>query len=362
MALLSAEHLAGPGYIILNIQRGLNIIALASVVASSVVMLVKTFIVSKFFFFDATSHVITAIAGLFLIVSECSLFRNFFARNWPLLSPSHGFVTLGCTMMVLGLNMLGNMNKEATSQKSLTLPFWRLLVASGILAIVIGFFNVIASFVFCDRSRGITARRVRSRGAMTLSEVDAESMHYDFDPKHKAFTISSHHTGSVSSRSHVGQSLPMRNGTPSVRNGTPPMRMGSPPAMGAPTPRVDCGSPQLEPQHSSNRLSAFAFSPMSAFKSVRGSFLPSYHSTSPPKPGFLGRPSSSIYSRTTYGGEPAKKKFWQRMAREEEPEVPQIPNEISGPMNINPQFAHLVKPNLAHHPSIRRPEVDFDKI
>lgn len=47
-------------------------------------------------------------------------------------------------MMVLGLNMLGNMNKEATSQKSLTLPFWRLLVASGILSIVIGFFNVVA--------------------------------------------------------------------------------------------------------------------------------------------------------------------------------------------------------------------------
>lgn len=47
-------------------------------------------------------------------------------------------------MTVLGLNMLGNMNKEATSQKSLGLPFWRLLVASGILAIVIGIFNVIA--------------------------------------------------------------------------------------------------------------------------------------------------------------------------------------------------------------------------
>ena len=47
-------------------------------------------------------------------------------------------------MMVLGLNLLGNMNKEATSQDSLGMPFWRLLVASGILAIVIGFFNVIA--------------------------------------------------------------------------------------------------------------------------------------------------------------------------------------------------------------------------
>jgi hypothetical protein len=160
MALLSAEHLAGPGYIILNVMRGLNLIALASVVASSIVMLVKTFIISKvclamhcrrvnylqdqFFFFDACSHVITAIAGLFLMVSECSLFRNFFARNWPLLSPAHGFVTLGCAMMTIGLNMLGNMNKQATSQESLGLPFWRLLVASGILSIVIGFFNIVA--------------------------------------------------------------------------------------------------------------------------------------------------------------------------------------------------------------------------
>jgi hypothetical protein len=160
MALLSADHLAGPGYIILNVMRGLNIIALASVVASSVVMLIKTFIISKvhwllsmthqethiqqFFFFDACSHVITAIAGLFLIVSECSLFRNFFARNWPLLSTAHGFVTLGCAMMTIGLNMLGNMNKQATSQESLGMPFWRLLVASGILCIVIGFFNVVA--------------------------------------------------------------------------------------------------------------------------------------------------------------------------------------------------------------------------
>lgn len=47
MALLSVEQLAGPGYIILNVMRAINIITLASVVSSSVVMLVKTFIVSK---------------------------------------------------------------------------------------------------------------------------------------------------------------------------------------------------------------------------------------------------------------------------------------------------------------------------
>lgn len=255
--------------------------------------------------------------------------------------------------MGIGLNMLGNLNKEATSQKSLGLPFWRLLVASGILAIIIGFFNVVAvsltrsainkngsntlqSFVFRDKARNITARGVRSRGAMTLSEVDTESQ---YDPKHKAFTINTHHTGS-SARSHVG--------------GTPPMHMGTPP--------VDCGSPQpSSPAKDSNpnRLSQFNFSPLRAFHNARQSFLPSYHSSSPTKP-WNHRPASSLYSRTT-SGEPQKRSFWRRKQEQEEEEVPRVP-EISYPLNVNPQFAHLVKPNLAHHPSIRRPEADYDKI
>ncbi|EMD68377.1 hypothetical protein GGP41_003409 [Bipolaris sorokiniana] len=338
MALLSAEHLAGPGYIILNVLRGLNIIALASVVASSVVMLVKTFIISKFFFFDATSHVITAFAGLFFIVSECSLFRSFFARNWPLLSPSHGFVTLGCAMMIIGMNLLGNMNKEATSQKSLTMPFWRLLVASGVLSFVIGLFNIIASFIFRDKSRKITARMVRSRGAMTLHE-DLETQSQwtgsNYESKLKPFTLSSHQTGSTSSR-------------------TPPMRM--------PTPPVDCGSPpQPQPKETdTHHLSQFDFNPLRALRTARQSFLPSYHSqTSPAKLNvFSNRPASSIYSRTT-SGEPSRKRFWQRQREEQEQETARMP-EISYPLNVNPQFAHLVKPNLAHHPSVRRPEFDFD--
>ena len=240
--------------------------------------------------------------------------------------------------------MLGNMNKEATSQASLTMPFWRLLVASGILAIIIGFFNVVASFVFCDKSRRITARMVRSRGAMTLHE-DLETQ---YDPKHKAFTISTHHTGSSTSRSNV-------------YGGTPPMRMGTPP--------VDCGSPPLsthspskENSGSGNHLAQFDFSPLRAFRTARQSFLPSYHSSAAnPKPGFFSRrPSSSIYSRTTSGGEPSKK-FWQRQREEQEEETARMP-QISYPLNVNPQFAHLVKPNLAHHPSVRRPEMDFDKI
>jgi hypothetical protein len=260
-------------------------------------------------------------------------------------------------MMVIGLNMLGNMNKEATSQKSLGLPFWRLLLASGILSIVIGFFNIVAvrtllprreqysnlaqSFVFRDKSRKITSRMVRSRGAMTLQEDMEVGSHYD--PKHKAFTISTHHTGSSSSRTNI-------NG------GSPPMRMGTPP--------VDCGSPQVpspNKESNPNRLSQFDFSPMRVLRNARQSILPSYHSASPAKPSFFShRPSSSLYSRTT-SGEPQKKKFWQRQREEQDEEAARMP-EISYPLNVNPQFAHLVKPNLAHHPSVRRPEADYAKI
>lgn len=159
---LSSKSLAGPGYIILNCIRVMNIVGFLAVIAASVVMLVKTSVSSKFFFFDAVTHVLTAITSsrlrhlwkkretvltslpVFLLASELSLFRVFFARNWPLLSPAHGFVTLALAMIVLGINMLGNLNKEATSQESLGLAFWRVVIASGILIFILGWLNLIA--------------------------------------------------------------------------------------------------------------------------------------------------------------------------------------------------------------------------
>ena len=53
------RSLAGPGYIILNCIRVLNIIALGSVIAASIVLLIRNLIVSNFFFFDAISHIVT---------------------------------------------------------------------------------------------------------------------------------------------------------------------------------------------------------------------------------------------------------------------------------------------------------------
>ena len=68
------RSLAGPGYIILNILRAANIVALLAVVVASCVMLVKTFVVSKFFFFDAISHIITATLGRKYCISSLLLF------------------------------------------------------------------------------------------------------------------------------------------------------------------------------------------------------------------------------------------------------------------------------------------------
>lgn len=47
-------------------------------------------------------------------------------------------------MIFLGNSILGNLNKEATSQTSLGLPFWRLVIASGIIVFVMGFINLFA--------------------------------------------------------------------------------------------------------------------------------------------------------------------------------------------------------------------------
>lgn len=54
------ESMAGPGYVILNAIRVLNIIVLLDIIAASVVMLVKIHVENSFFFFAAVTHVATA--------------------------------------------------------------------------------------------------------------------------------------------------------------------------------------------------------------------------------------------------------------------------------------------------------------
>jgi hypothetical protein len=59
---LTPKQLAGPGYVILNTIRVMNIIGLVAVISSSIVMVVKTVMSSQFYFFDGVSHLIRAFA------------------------------------------------------------------------------------------------------------------------------------------------------------------------------------------------------------------------------------------------------------------------------------------------------------
>ncbi|KAH0551445.1 hypothetical protein GP486_007339 [Trichoglossum hirsutum] len=162
---MSTKNLsAGPGYIILNILRVLNIIALSTVVVASWVMLIKAFAISRPFFIDAINYVTTSTVSMFLIVSELSIFKNYFSRDWPLLGPNSGFVCLGASMTIIGVTILGNLNKQTMSSESIGLPFWRIVISSGILVSVLGVMNIIAS-----KKAGITARQVRSYGAVAAT-------------------------------------------------------------------------------------------------------------------------------------------------------------------------------------------------
>jgi hypothetical protein len=85
-------------------------------------------------------------------VSEIGLFESYFKRNWPLLSIDASFVTLGLAMIVLGFNILGNLNKVATSVENLGLSLWQVVIAGGILSSIMGFFNIIAVSLLVPQS------------------------------------------------------------------------------------------------------------------------------------------------------------------------------------------------------------------
>lgn len=67
-----------------------------------------------------------------------------FDRNWPLLGQDSGFVTLAVAMLILGMGVLGDLNTPATSQESLGLAFWRIVVSAGILAMVMSVVNLVS--------------------------------------------------------------------------------------------------------------------------------------------------------------------------------------------------------------------------
>ncbi|OAA66468.1 hypothetical protein SPI_01044 [Niveomyces insectorum RCEF 264] len=161
------SKLRGIGYRVLNVLRPCNIIALLAVVAASWVMVVMTGVTGQFFFFDAIAHVFISSIALFLILTEVPVgqaLKRYFARTWPVFAPGHGFFWLGTAMVVLGCDMLANLNKPAFTVDNLGLPLWRVILAAGILCLTFGAANFAATLVFRDGPAGLTARMIRADG------------------------------------------------------------------------------------------------------------------------------------------------------------------------------------------------------
>lgn len=57
------RSLAGPGYVILNAIRVLNIVAFLDLIAACAVMLAKIDMLNNFFFFEAVTHAVVALVS-----------------------------------------------------------------------------------------------------------------------------------------------------------------------------------------------------------------------------------------------------------------------------------------------------------
>lgn len=152
-------------------------------------------------------------------------------------------------MIILGVSILGNLNKEATSEDSLGTSYWRIVIASGILACVLGLVNIFASYMFRNKALDITARQVRIHGNLAAQKVyippSAASSTYSppplsakptnnsrrrsFFPNRRSATLPSYHPSSK----YSPQQSPIRNISAPIGSGAGPAMSqtgGSPPA------------------------------------------------------------------------------------------------------------------------------------
>jgi hypothetical protein len=156
----------GSGHLILNGLRALTIIGLGTAMVASWAMIVMSGLTKHFEFFDSMSHFVKFAVAVFLVISEVGLFSKYFANNWPVLSPTHSLAFLGLAQFVIGIAIMGDLTKPAYLIDNLGQPLWRLVIASGILNITFGAFNIIASTIFRDGKNHITARQIRSDGSL----------------------------------------------------------------------------------------------------------------------------------------------------------------------------------------------------
>ncbi|KAL6852924.1 hypothetical protein ACO1O0_007472 [Amphichorda felina] len=157
----------GVSMIILQVLRVFTLIGLATVMASAWVLAVKINMSKPYFVFDAASLVFMSGIALFLALSELpfAFSKDFFRAHWPAFSSHCGLGWLGLALIMIGCNTMGKLNNSAAEPDDIGKAWWQLVLASGILNLVFGVLNVLATFALHDYTEGKNVRVVRSDGA-----------------------------------------------------------------------------------------------------------------------------------------------------------------------------------------------------
>lgn len=84
-----------------------------------------------------------------LIISELPIFPRYFDRDWPLFGRESGFTTLAAVLVILGVDLLGdladnNCNDDCQNNDPISASLSRIILSAGILALVMGVINLVA--------------------------------------------------------------------------------------------------------------------------------------------------------------------------------------------------------------------------
>lgn len=167
--LINMGSLRGIGMVVLQMVRVFTVITLAALAASCWVLIVKVGKDKAYFVFECASLFFTFVIALVLMVSEfpvMSIVRSYFRSTWPVLSDAHGVGWLGVAMVMLGCNMLGNLNRPAYDPDNMGPHFSKLVLASSVLALTFGGLNIICALVWRDAKEGVTSRDIRANGSL----------------------------------------------------------------------------------------------------------------------------------------------------------------------------------------------------
>jgi len=159
----------GAAFVLLNLLRGISVVSLVLVMVTSLIIVVKNFLLFGFFFFLVLNHIFLFLEASLLIAAESEMVSGIFAANLPLLGPDRSSAVLGLLQLIMASNVLSDL---VTYPKTVPLSaqIAKLLLATAIIVGISGGLNFFIAALY-----GSNAKAVRRDGATCTSMLDAEA-------------------------------------------------------------------------------------------------------------------------------------------------------------------------------------------